>query len=236
MIKLRTIIILLIIYFIALISTKFNFNILYPYYFLKNIIMYPVKALGENEIILSDEFNNSRIISLEEEINELRKLNNLNIILTDYNRINATVIERNREYWFNTITINKGKSDGILADMAVIDSNGLIGKVINVRNNTSDIKLITTNDINSKISVVIKDKNNIYGITKGYDYKNNLLKGIKAYTTGMGGVFPSGILIGEVEDIVKDNDEIGNIVLIKLASNIKDDKYVSVLQRKDTIN
>ena len=128
--------------------------------------------------------------------------------------------------------------------MAVIDGNGLIGRISNVRDNTSDIKLITTNDVNSKISVVIKDVENIYGITKGYDSKNNLLKviivedknikkGSKVYTTGMGGIFPSGILIGEVDSVIKDNDGVGNVVLIKLTSDIKDNKYVSILQRKD---
>ena len=241
MIKLRTVIILFIIYLLAFISLNNNFNLLKPYYYLKDIFLYSVKALVQDkELVLSNNLINDRIIFLEEEIDKLKELTNINNVLTDYNYLNATVIERNREYWFNTLTINKGLKDGIILDMAVIDSHGFIGKIVNIRDNTSDIKLITTNDVNNKISVVI---DNIYGITKGYDSKNNLLKviitedvdlkGKKVYTTGMGGVFPRGIIIGEVVVAVKDSDDVGNIVLVKLARNIKDVRYVSVLQRKD---
>lgn len=246
--KIKIIIILLIIYLLLSISINYDINILYPYYLLKDFIMYPVKALiKDNNIYLSDESIKVKIDNLEEEIIELKKLTNISNVLTDYNYINASVIERNREYWFNSITINKGSNDGIDIDMAVIDSNGLIGRISNVRKYTSDIKLITTNDINSKISVVIKGINNIYGITKGYDNQNDLLKiivnnnefvkeGLNVETTGMGGVFPKGILIGKVEKMIKDDDNVGYIVLVKLSGNIKDLRYVSILEKKEILN
>ena len=43
-------------------------------------------------------------------INELKELSNIKTILSGYENINATVIERNRNYWFNTIKIDKAKS------------------------------------------------------------------------------------------------------------------------------
>ena len=52
----------------------------------------------------------------------------------------------------------------------------------------------------------------------------------------MGGVFPRGILIGEVETVIKDDDNVGNLVLIKLASKLKDERYVCVLQRKEVLD
>lgn len=245
MIKIRTLIIVILIYLVAFLSIKMNLNIFYPYYLIKDLLLYPVVAMEKNpNIKLSEDFMRTKIDNLEEEINELKKLNIINFVLTDYNYLNATVIERNREYWFNSITINKGSNDDIKLDMAVIDGNGLIGRISKVGEYTSDIKLITTNDINSKISVVIKSIDNIYGITKGFDYDNNLLKvivdndnniekGLTVETTGMGGVFPKGILIGKVENITKDSDNVGYIVLVKLSSNIKDLRYVSVLSRKE---
>ena len=60
--------------------------------------------------------------------------------------------------------------------MVVINNKGLIGKVIKTTNFTSEIKLITTNDATTKISVGIDHNDNIiHGLLNGYDYKNNLL-------------------------------------------------------------
>ncbi len=248
MIKLKELIIIFIITFLLFISFNYHFDFLYPYYWLKDLLWYPVYAnINDQNISLSEDFMLNKINSMEEEIDKLKELTNIENVLTEFDYLNATVIERNREYWFNTLTINKGYNNGIILDMAVIDSKGLIGRITSVRNNTSDIKLITTNDVNSKVSVVIKDSENIYGITKGYDSKNdllkviisdnkNILKGTKVETTGMGGIFPKGILVGEVEDVIKDSDDVGNIVLVKLASDIKDVQYVSVIQRKEISN
>ena len=52
----------------------------------------------------------------------------------------------------------------------------------------------------------------------------------------MGGIFPKGILIGKTLKVIKDNDNVGNIVLVKLVSNIKDLRYVSVLKRKEILD
>ena len=110
---------------------------------IKDIIVFPVHSVnGEN--ILSDEMKDSIINNLKEDNEELKKLNNINLSISDFDFINGTVIERNREYWFNTLTINKGTTDGVDIDMAVIDSNGLIGRISMVTKNTSTIKLITT--------------------------------------------------------------------------------------------
>lgn len=242
MIKLRTLIILIVIYIILIISFNNRINILYPYYYLKDLLFYPVHAINE-EVLLNENMENEIINNLNEEIQELKKINNISFVLTDFKKINATVIERNREYWFNTITINKGKSDNIKEDMAVIDSNGLIGRIGMVNNHTSTVKLITTNDVKNKISAVIKGDKDIYGIINGYDYQNNYLslvinenieikKELIVETTGMGGVFPKGILIGKTIGIKKGNDGVTNIVMVLPSSNIEGVRYVSILQRE----
>ena len=227
-------------------SITYPSKLFYPFYFLKEKLYYPVFAMeNDNDFDTSNDFNKTVIDNLNNEILELKKLNNITLSLSTFNRINATIIERNREYWFNSITINKGSRDGISPDMAVIDANGLIGRVSNVSDNLSTVKLITTNDTKNKISAVINNK--VYGIINGYDSKNNYLELIITElteiaadsiveTTGMGGVFPSGILIGKVHDVIK-KDDITTIVRVIPSSNINGEKYVSVLQRKeDSIN
>lgn len=246
MIKLRTIIILLLLYFISYFSLRYNFNILYPYYYLKDLILYPVNAITKDEnISLSKDVSESMIESLKKDNEELKKMLDLKVSLNDYKRINATIISRNKEYWFNTLTINKGSKDGIKLDASVLGSNGLIGKISKVREYTSEVKLITTNDENNKISIVIhKDNKDYYGIMSGYDKKMQLLKvimfddvdildNLKVETTGMGGIFPKGILIGYVFDTYKDFDDVTSIVRVRPSSNIEGESYVSVFQREE---
>ena len=234
-------ILLLIITYFTLISPTI---ILKPFYYLKDLLYSPVHAI-ESDNTFSNDLEESVINNLKEEIISLQKLSNINLSISDFNIINGTIISRNRDYWFNSLTINKGSSDGIEIDMAVIDSDGLIGRISMVTDNTSTVKLITSNDTKNKISAVIHNNtSDIYGIINGYDIGNNLLnliisenskieKGSVVETTGMGGVFPRGILIGKVYDVIKKADGVTNVVRVKLSSDIKGERYVSVLSRKE---
>ena len=245
--KLRSVFLIIILFILVYFSIFNPSKILKPFYGIKDLIFYPVSAINQ-ESELSDEFKDNIIDNLKEEISELKKLNNINLSISDFDMINGTIISRNMEYWFNTITINRGSKDGIEVDMAVIDSNGLIGRISMVTNNTSVIKLITTNDTKNKVSAVIKNKDNkIYGIINGYDSNNNLLNliisdnqeienGSIVETTGMGGVFPKGILIGKVFDVIKKEDGVTNIVRVIPSSNIEGERYVTVLLRKKVSN
>ena len=208
------------------------------------------KVLEENDILRS---NVDRIDSIEaeneelkREITALKKELDVDFVLTDYTRLNATVVSRNTGYWYNILTINKGKHNGIKKGMVVMNSTGLIGKVVTVSNYTSDVKLITTTDTNNKISVsVTNGENKITGLINGYNYDNGVLQvegisntesvsvGDLVYTSGLGGVFPSGILIGKVESITTDVYDLAKIINVTPSANFDDINYVSVLKRDD---
>ena len=205
----------------------------------------------ENDIL---ETSLDRIDAIETENVELRRQidalkNELNIdyTLTDYEYLNATVTSRSVGYWYNTITINKGSYNGIEKDMVVINSKGLIGRVIKTRTFTSDVRLITTSETNNKISVHISNgDNNLYGLINNYDYSKNLLEvegisntkdvdiGDFVYTSGLGGIFPSGILIGSVSEITTDSYDLAKIIKVKPSADFSNINYVSVLKRKDS--
>jgi len=240
--KIKSFVALIIIYILSIILLNNNINILYPYYLLKDIIFFPVNAI-DNNIIERNEFKEGIELEKNKELEDLKKLNNISSTLTDFDKVSACVIERNRMYWFNTITINKGNSSGIKENMAVVSGDGLIGRVIKVSSKTSEIKLITTNDINHKISVMIKKENDtIYGILSGYN--NNLLEitsinkdinnldNYNVYTSGMGGIFPSGIIIGKVKGIKKDKYDVSKIIEVEPTSNFNELRFVNVLIRK----
>lgn len=205
----------------------------------------------ENDIL---ETSLDRIDAIETENVELRRQidalkNELNIdyALTDYEYLNATVTSRSVGYWYNTITINKGSYNGIKKDMVVINGKGLIGRVIKTSTFTSDVRLITTSETNNKISVHISNgDNNLYGLINNYDYSKNLLEvegisntkdvdiGDFVYTSGLGGIFPSGILIGSVSEITTDSYDLAKIIKVKPSADFSNINYVSVLKRKDS--
>ena len=232
--------------------------------FVEKIVLTPFNYVSE----IVDDFNNLRNveeendklktsieridaietenIELRREIEALKKELNIEYVLTDYEYLNATVISRNIGYWYNTLTIDKGSESGIEEGMVVVNSTGLIGKVIRTTTFTSEVRLITTSDTNNKISVSISNGNNkVNGLINGYDYENNLLEvegisnteevnvGDYVYTSGLGGVFPSGILIGVVESITTDEYDLAKIINVKPSADFNDINYVSILKRKD---
>lgn len=208
-------------------------------------------VLKENKILKSNvekmESLEAENIALKQEIDKMKEELNIDKVLSDYDYLNATVISRNSLYWYNTLTIDKGSHNGIEEGMVVLNSTGLIGKIINVSTFSSDVKLITTNDTNNKISVTVTNgTNKLTGIINAYSYDEGFLKvegisntatvniGDLVYTSGLGGVFPSGILIGKVESITTDVYDLSKMINVKPSADFDDINYVTILKRADS--
>ena len=217
-------------------------------FYINKTIMYPFtrynkeKGINQTESYLIQKNVNS---SLEKEIQELKDALELNKTLTEYDVVNSTILSRNKSYWFNTITIDKGKNSGLKENMPVVTRNGLLGKISKVYNNSSEVKLITSDDINFKVSVSIKtNETDNYAILNGYIKKDNLIKangidkttniniGDTVLTSGLGEFFPSGIYIGTVEKIESDKYNLSKTIYIKTKQNFNDIHYVTVLKAK----
>ena len=207
-------------------------------------------VLEENKILKSNvekiESLEAENIALKQEINKLKEELNVERVLSDYDYLNATGISRNSFFWYNTLTIDKGSHNGIEEGMVVLNSTGLIGKIENVSTFSSDVKLITTNDTNNKISVTVTNGDTkLTGLINAYNYDDGFLKvegisntatvnvGDLVYTSGLGGVFPKGILIGRVENITTDVYDLSKIINVKPSANFDDINYVTILKRTD---
>lgn len=227
--------------------------VLFPFRYVTNeVIEYiNLKNVYEENKVLKQNLDRYDLIysqnqELKKQIEELKEITGIDYVLTDYEYLNASVINRNLGYWFDTVTINKGSKDGIKKNMAVITSKGLIGKITKTTPNNSEIKLITSSNSNNRISVIIDNNGQqSYGILSGYDEKKNLLtvEGISdnkeipkdsiAYTSGLNDLFPAGIRVGIVKEVKKDNYGLSKIVYIEPASDIGKLSLVTVLKRKD---
>ena len=185
-------------------------------------------------------------IELRKELKKMKEELSIEHTLSDYEYLNATVIKRNVAHWYNIITIDKGSYNGIKEDMVVVNSSGLVGKIVHVTPFTSDVRLITSSDTINKISITISDGNSfVNGLIKNYNYNTGFLEvegisntlrvsdGEYVYTSGLGGVFPSGILIGTVSNITTDEYDLAKIIDVEPAANFDDLNYVAVLKRKE---
>ena len=208
-------------------------------------------TMDENEVLSSNvdkvDYLISENLELKKQLEAMKDELDITNTLVDYECINATVISRNVGYWYNNITINKGSSDGIVDDMIVINSKGLVGRVYSTSKHNAVVRLITTSDTNNKISVSVSHGGKyIYGLINRYNYSKNVLEvegisntenvlvGDYVYTSGLGGIYPSGILIGIVDSISTDSYDLSKIINVKTVVNFEDINYVAVLKRVDS--
>ncbi|MBD1381200.1 rod shape-determining protein MreC [Metabacillus arenae] len=165
--------------------------------------------------------------------------------LRDYNPIYSNVIGRNPDRWYELVTIDKGSQHGVEEDDAVITSKGLIGKIKSASEFTSTVQLLSAPDRKNRISAEVqgKDGKNVFGLIEGYDKEAGALllrriessakveKGQKVITSGKGGLFPKGLLIGEVTDVQPDSYGLTKMAFVKPAADYYDLEQVIVAKR-----
>ena len=192
------------------------------------------------------------IYELEVQLNDLKKDNEkmkealkLQDTLNDYTLVNATVIARNPDTWRDIVTINKGSNDGLTPQMSVMSDNGLVGKVLDVNPTSARVALLSNNDNTLvRVAAMIQgEKESIYGTLTGFDHEKNILimsqiqatqeikVGDKVVTSGLGGVSPSSLYIGTVEEVAMDRFGLYKEVHIKPAADTNDVRYVTVVKR-----
>ncbi|MFD0047849.1 rod shape-determining protein MreC [Actinomycetes bacterium NPDC127524] len=185
----------------------------------------------------------TEVQALEKENKDLRKIIGKEDDLRKFTPIQATVIGRNPSRWHEMITINQGKLQGVEKDMAVVTAEGLIGKVKSANNFTSSVQLLTSIDPENRISAIVQGDKDAYGVIEGYDNKRDLLlmkripydkkikKNSNVITSGFGGVFPSGQLIGKVVDVKIDQYGLNQTAYIEPSTDFYDINNVMVLKR-----
>src|SRR6201982_175210 len=153
---------------------------------------------------------NQALRDVEHEVNRLRHALNYRE-RSVFKLVPAEVIARDSSTWWRTLTINRGKQDGIESDMPVVTDEGLVGKTTTVSANITVVLLVS--DENCRVAANVEGTRE-QGIVTGervagqapllnlnfLSKQANLQPGQKAYTSGVGGVFPPGLLIGNVKD------------------------------------
>jgi rod shape-determining protein MreC len=144
----------------------------------------------------------------------------------------ANVIARDPANWWQTIQIDVGSRDGVQVDMAVLTTDGLVGRVSSVNPYNSQVALV--GNPNCKVSAIIESTREtgvILGaaspldnslVTMSYLSANSSLKpGSKVTTSGLGGIFRPGIVVGQIaEDAHVVDFGLMTETRVKLAANL----------------
>jgi rod shape-determining protein MreC len=124
--------------------------------------------------------------------------------------IAAQVIGQDPTSWFKSVTINKGEADGVQKGMAVISPEGVIGQILKTSPHYATVLLMT--DYNSAIDAIVQ-RTRAKAIVEGKEENRCQLKyllrteevvvGDIVITSGLGGIFPKGLMVGEIRSVDK---------------------------------
>ena len=163
----------------------------------------------------------------------------------------AKVLIDKESPFLRSIVINKGSRNGVKTGMAVYDDIYLVGKIVEVNFLTSRVLLIS--DINSKVPITIQP-DNIQGIMSGLEQASGELQYINkeelitnnnqkmiVVTSGVGGIFKSGIPIGEinlVDTIINEKlivnfyRDFSQLKYVKISSHVKENTKIDRSNKK----
>lgn len=153
---------------------------------------------------------NEALRDVEHEVNRLRHALNYRE-RSLFRLVPAEVVARDSSTWWRTVTINRGSADGLAPEMPVLTDEGLVGRTTTVSENISVVLLIS--DENCRVAASVEGTRE-QGIVTGervagslsplldlnfLSKQAELKEGQKVYTSGVGGVFPSGLFVGTVK-------------------------------------
>ena len=194
--------------------------------FIERIISWPfttVVSIGKGYILLVDTQQENRRLRTENErlvlenavMNELLQENERLRDALDFKRshpptaVLAEVIGKQSSPVSSTVTLNKGADDGFRKDMAVITSEGVVGKIQAVLSGTAKVLLLT--DPGSTIAVRVM-RNREEGLLEGklvncslkyISYYADIQEGDLLITSGLDGIYPKGLAVARVIKVSK---------------------------------
>ncbi|QTJ50452.1 rod shape-determining protein MreC [Dolosigranulum pigrum] len=187
------------------------------------------------------------IATLKSENQQLKDELGLEELVTEYTVRRGNVISRNPDQWINQVIIDLGTMNGMERGMPVMNNNGLVGYISETNPTSSKVTLISNVDLSaSKVSseiILDEEEEAIQGIISEYKADTNQLvmsqitsdveikPGTLVTTSGLGGAFPRGLVIGEVEAVRLDEQGLERLVFIKPLSDFNNIRIVSVIER-----
>lgn len=182
------------------------------------------ELLAENEELRSEiaELTEENTLLSQEkyELNELRDLFELDDEYSEYNKVGAHIIAKDSGNWYSNFVIDKGTNDGIAVDMNVIAGGGLVGRISSVGPNWARVTSIISDGTNvSGMMLATNDTLVVTGSLELYDdgvisfsmlkdSDDSVVQGDKVVTSKISDKYLPGILIGYIEYIETDSNNL----------------------------
>lgn len=184
------------------------------------------QSLRELEIVKSENATLKEYVNLKEKY-------------TDYQTIPAYIIQKDISNYSNSMIINAGSKDGVNINMAVISDQGLVGHVISVTESTAKVQTII--DTASTTSCVISTSRDMMIVRGTLNDSSTLkatfipteatvLEGDKIETSGLGGIYPKGVHIGTIKQVVSTKNITDRYAIIQTAVDFNKLETVLVIK------
>ena len=170
----------------------------------------------ENTLLQQDKY----------ELNRLRELVELDEQYGEYDKVGARIISRDSGNWYSAFIIDKGADDGLTVDMNVIAGGGLVGRVTSVGPNWARVTSVISDNVNvSAMTLSTEDNLTVTGdlklmadncitFSQLVDSQNKVVVGDKVVTSDISDKYLPNILIGYINTIDKDNNNLTKSGLI----------------------
>lgn len=196
------------------------------------------EQLKEENSKLEESLRELEIIKAENV--KLREYSNMTDKYSEYTTIPADIINKDVSNLSQTMIINVGTDDGVYSNMPVISSEGLVGYVIASDKKTSKVEPII--DTASSISAIINTSRDSVILKGILDSKNtlkvtyiptdaNLVLKDTVETSGIGGIYPKGILIGTIKEIVQTKNITDRYAILETAVDFSKLQTVLVITK-----
>ena len=194
------------------------------------------EKLKQENSDLEQSLRELEIIKSENET--LKEYVNLKDKYTEYTTVPGYIINKDISNYSNTVIINVGEKDGIKVDMPVISDKGLVGHVISVTSSTAKVQTLL--DTSSAVSAVVGSARDGIIIKGSLDGDNTIkaisiptsatvLEGDKIETSGLGGIYPKGIVIGTVKRVVNTKNLTNRYAMVEPAVDFNKVETVLVI-------
>ena len=207
--------------------------------------IWEIVTVHEQNKMLRNEVEQLRVQNLEAsealaENERLRTLLGYRQMMTQFDMVGARVIGRDSATWSSVIIIDRGQKDGVNTDMTVVTEKGLVGHILEAGWNTSKVQLIL--DPRSSVGTIVqRAESRVAGIVQG-DLDNptmpqmvnipknaDVVEGDVIVTSGFGGTYPKGIVVGLVSSLQNDSGGLLKIGLLEPAVDFQKLEDVMVI-------
>ncbi|MDZ5610630.1 rod shape-determining protein MreC [Bacillus pseudomycoides] len=211
------------------------------------------KIYKENQL-LKKQIQHSEFLEVQAKILS-RENENLNNVINktkelkeqgNFKLLQATVVSRSEDDWYDKVAIDKGKQHGVKADMAVITVDGFIGRVESLDEFTSIVKLITKDERTNRLAITFSNDESILGFVTGYDKEKKALRidnipadkskeikvGDHIVTSKLSEKIPPGLEVAEAVSQESDEYGLAKIIYAKPKANFYDLEDIILIESK----